>query len=156
MRAPISPNPAAICSQMPREPPVPRATLPVRSRRFFTPMRVSPSVATRSEHFEESSGTHAAADAHRDDDVADTAALPFDERVPDQAGAGHTVRVTNGNRATIDVVLIRVDSEPVAAVQRLARERFVELPEADVADREPMLREKSRHRVDRSDAHFLR
>jgi len=34
--APISPSASAICSPRPREPPVMRATLPLRSNRFFT------------------------------------------------------------------------------------------------------------------------
>ena len=44
--------------------------------------------------FEQAGGTHAAADAHGDDHELDTATLAFDQRVADQAAAGHAIRMT--------------------------------------------------------------
>src|SRR6267143_4555414 len=45
-----------------------------------------------SRHFEQTGGAHAAADAHRRDDVPHAAALALDQRVPDQARAVSRIR----------------------------------------------------------------
>src|ERR1700674_4255803 len=46
---------------------------------------------------------HPPADAHRHHNFFRPAALPFDERVPDQPGAAHPVRMADRNRAAVDV-----------------------------------------------------
>src|SRR4029077_838274 len=55
-----------------------------------------------------------------------------------------------------DVELVVVDAEPVAAVDDLDRERFVELPEVDVVYLEAMRLEQLRHREHGTDAHLVR
>ena len=101
-------------------------------------MPASQRVVPASQHFEQARRAHAAADAHRDDDMLDAAALAFDERVPDEPRAGHAVRVADRDGAAVDIVLVRVDAELVAAIQGLAGERFVKLPQPDVVDGEAM------------------
>ena len=46
-------------------------------------------------------------------------------------------------------------AEPVAAVDHLRREGFVQLPDVDVVDLEPVLLEQLRHREHRTDAHLV-
>src|ERR1035438_6437007 len=87
-----------------------------------------------SEHFEEAGGAHTAADAHGDHDVPGLAATALEQCVPDLAGAGHSVRVADGDGAAVDVQLVRVDLEEVAAVHGLGREGLVQLPQVDVLD----------------------
>jgi len=48
------------------------------------------------------------------------------------------------------------NAQPVAAIQHLTRERFIQLPEIDVIDRQSVLLQKFRHREDRPDAHLIR
>src|SRR5436190_22179527 len=71
---------------------------------------------------------HAAADAHRHDHQLRAAALAFDERVPDQAGARDAVRMADRDRAAVHVEAVVRDAELVAAVDHLYRERLVQLP----------------------------
>src|SRR5207237_4323718 len=100
--------------------------------------------------------THAAADAHRADDVFRAASFALDQRVPDHARAGHAIRMADRDRAAIDVELVVRDAEPVAAVKHLHREGLVQLPEIDVVDLEAVLREQLWHREERSDPHLVR
>src|SRR5699024_3208069 len=90
----------------------------------------------RSADFEQSGRPLAAADAHCHDHILHTTTASLDERVPDQPGSGHTVGVADRDAAAIDVVLLRIDAEAITAVQCLHRECFVELPQADVVDRQ--------------------
>src|SRR5947208_2394706 len=88
----------------------------------------------RSVDLKKSCAAHAAADAHGDDDVLGAAAFAFLQDVAGQARAGHPERVADGDGAAVDVVLLRVDAELVAAVEALAGEGLVQLPQVDVVD----------------------
>src|SRR6267378_3172478 len=88
---------------------------------------------------------HAAADAHRDDDLFGAAPLAFDERVADEPLAGHPVWMSDGNRAAVDVQSIVGDAQAVATVDHLDGERFVQLPQIDVLDLRAGLLEQLRH-----------
>src|SRR5437667_3652672 len=105
--------------------------------------------------FEESCRAHAAADAHRHHDVSHPAAFTLDERVADQAAAGHAVRMADRNRAAIDVEPVVGNAEPVATVDHLYGERFVQLPEADVVEPHAGPLEEFGHREHRTDAHLV-
>jgi hypothetical protein len=82
---------------------------------------------------------HAAADAHGDDDALGAAALAFDERVAGQALAGDAVGVAHRDGAAVDVQAVARDAQLVAAIDHLHRERFVQLPQVDVADLQAQL-----------------
>src|SRR5438046_835474 len=74
----------------------------------------------------------AAADAHGDDAVFHVPAPAA--LLQDMAGAaraGHAERVADGDRAAVDVVLLRIDAEGVAGVEALGGERLVQLPQVD-------------------------
>src|SRR5438034_1082537 len=104
--------------------------------------------------FEETGRTHATADAHGHDHPAHTAATTFEQRVPDETATGHAVGVADRDATAVDVELVGIDLERVAAVDDLAGERLVQFPEADVLDREPGVREQLRHGGYRADAHL--
>src|ERR1700679_3992844 len=55
---------------------------------------------------EQAGRTHAAADAHRDDDVSDSAALALEERVTGHAGARHAVGMADRDRAAVNIHLV--------------------------------------------------
>src|SRR2546423_448287 len=78
---------------------------------------------------EETGGSLAAADAHRHDAPLGAAALTLLQDVTGAARARHAERVADRNRAAVDVVLLGVDAEAVAAVEALRRERLVEFPQ---------------------------
>ncbi len=59
------------------------------------------------------------------------------------------------DRATVDVQLVVIDAECVAAIDDLYREGFIELPQADVVDGQIVLLEQFRHGEYRADAHFV-
>src|SRR6185295_1849343 len=86
----------------------------------------------RSQDFEHAGSAHAAADAHRDDDLLGAAALAFDQRVTGEALAADAVRMADRDRAAIDVEPVHRDAELVGAIEHLHRERLVEFPEIDV------------------------
>src|SRR3954451_9669861 len=75
---------------------------------------------------------HAAADAHRHHHQLRAAALAFDERVADQARTRHAVGMADRDGAAVHVEPLIRDTELVAAVDHLYRERLVQLPEIDV------------------------
>ena len=79
----------------------------------------------------------------------------FDQRVTGHARAAHAVGMADRDRATVDVKPLLRDAEPVAAVKHLTGERFVELPQVDVADLEPVACQKLRYREDRPNAHLV-
>ena len=72
-----------------------------------------------------------------------------------QARAGHAERVADGDGAAVDVVLVRVDAQLVAAVEALAGEGLVQLPKVDVVDLQPVAFEQLRHGEHRADAHLV-
>src|SRR5262245_48992329 len=87
-------------------------------------------------HFEQSRGAHAAAHAHRHHHVAYPEALARDERMTREPLPAHTERMADGDGAAVHVEPLVGNAEPVAAVEHLHGEGFVELPEADVLHRE--------------------
>src|SRR6202140_634158 len=106
--------------------------------------------------FQQPGCTHAAADAHRDDCIFGLATASFDQGVPGEPGSGHSIGMPDRNRSAVDVELFRVDPELVAAIDHLHGEGFVQFPEIDIVDRQPMTLEQSWHRKNRSDAHSIR
>src|SRR4051812_33570080 len=99
---------------------------------------------------EQAGRAHTAADAHRGDDVFDAPSLSFDERVTHHASARHSEGMTDGDRTAVDVEALHRDAELVAAVHRLARESFVELPEPDVVHLEAVSLQQARNREHRT------
>src|SRR5690606_16542534 len=106
-------------------------------------------------HLEQARGALAAADAHGHDHVLHPATTPLDQRMADQARAAHAVGMADRDRAAVDVDPLVRDAESVHAIQDLQGEGFVELPQADVVDREPGILQQLRYREHRSDAHFV-
>src|SRR5579883_1554294 len=106
-------------------------------------------------HLEQPRRTHAAADAHGDDDALGAAALAFDECVTRHARAAHPIGMADRDGAAIDIVFRGIDAEPVAAIERLHGEGLVQLPEIDVVDLEAMPLEQLGHGEDRADAHLV-
>ena len=62
--------------------------------------------------------------------------LPSISAWPVRRGARHAVRMADRDRAAVDVQLLGIDAELVAAVDHLHGERFVQLPQVDVVDPE--------------------
>src|SRR5579872_646887 len=107
-------------------------------------------------NLEQAGGTHAAADAHRADDELGAAPLSFDQRVPDHPRPRHAIGMANRDRAAIDVQLVVRDAEPIAAIDDLAGEGLVQLPQIDVVYGQAVLFQQLRHGEDRADAHLVR
>src|SRR6267154_37708 len=105
--------------------------------------------------FKKARGAHAATHAHRDNGVFRLAPATLDQGVAGQARSGHAVGMTDRDRAAIDVELFRIDAELVAAIDHLHRERLVQFPEIDVVDLQSVAPEKTRHGIDRTDAHLV-
>src|SRR5579859_7275331 len=128
---------------------------PPPSRRY-APSHLPQWGGSRLENLEQPRSPHAAADAHGDDAVLGLAALALIHQVGGTAGAGHAVGMADGDRAAGDVVLRRVDAELVAAIENLAREGLVQLPDVDVVDGQAVALGEVRNRKHRADAHLLR
>src|SRR4249920_3996403 len=77
--------------------------------------------------FEQTCRAHAATDAHGHHAVFRLAPPALDQQMPGQARAGHAVGMTNRDRAAIDVELVGIDAELVAAINHLHRIGLVEL-----------------------------
>src|SRR6266850_2864790 len=128
-----------------------------RMTRVQVRLRVSCSPPSVGLHdFEQPGGTHAAADAHRDDYVSCLAPAALDQRVADEARARHAVGVAQRDGAAVDVQALVWDADAVAAVDHLHGEGLVQLPEIDVGDLLPGLLEELRHGEYRSDPHLAR
>src|SRR5688572_20209161 len=108
-----------------------------------------------SENFEQARAAHAAADAHGDDRVLGAAALAFLQDVAGEPRAGHAEGVADGDGAAVDVVLLRVDAQLVAAVEALAGEGLVQLPQVDVVHLQAMPLQQARDGEDRPDAYLV-
>src|SRR5579871_5307590 len=118
---------------------------------------LSPSRSPRaSGDLEEAGRSLAAADTHGDDHMLRLAAAPFDQGVAGEPRARHSVRMADGDRAAIDIELLGIDPELVAAIDHLHRKGLVQLPQIDVTDIESVAFEQARHREDRADAHLVR
>src|SRR5437588_3983353 len=72
------------------------------------------------------------------------------------ARSGHAERVTDGDRAAVDVELVDVDAELTVRRDHLGGERLVDLREVDVVDREPGALERLPGGLDRAESHDLR
>ena len=90
---------------------------------------------------EQAGRAHAAADAHRADNEPGAAPLPFDQRVPDHARPRHAVGMADRDGAAVDIEPFLRDPEPVAAIDDLAGEGLVQLPQVDDVDLEAVLSE---------------
>src|SRR5208282_2766889 len=107
-------------------------------------------------NLKQAGGAHAAADAHGNDCELGAAPLTLDQRVAGHARAAHAVRVADRDRAAVDVEPLLRNAEPVAAIQHLAGERLVELPQIDIADLEPLPGQQFRYGENRANAHLVR
>src|SRR5277367_1661583 len=96
----------------------------------------------------------AAADAHGDDAPLGLAAVAFLQDVAGETRAGHAEGMADRDRAAIDVVFGGIDAEPVAAIEALAGEGFVQLPDVDIVDLQTLALEQFRHGEHRADAHL--
>src|SRR6202012_2229670 len=99
--------------------------------------------------------TLAAADAHGHHAPLGLAAMAFLQDMASEARAGHAEGMADRDRAAVDVVLLRIDAEPVARIKTLAGEGLVELPDVDIVDLQPMALEQLRHGEHRSDTHLV-
>src|SRR5579875_3355092 len=104
--------------------------------------------------FEEARGALTTADAHRHDDVFHFAPPSFQQRVHHEARPAHAVRMPDGNRAAVDVEALVRNAELVAAIDRLHGEGLVELPQADVVEREIVPSQKLGNREHGTDTHL--
>src|SRR5690606_9895197 len=111
---------------------------------------------TSAYRFEQPRRAHAATYAHGHHPVAQIAPLHLAHKVAWGARAGHAEGMAYGDGAAVDVELLIVDLQPVAAVEALRGEGFVEFPQIDVVHLQPLGLEQLGHREDRADAHFLR
>src|SRR6185436_3382763 len=107
------------------------------------------------DHLEEPGGAHAAADAHRHHYELDTAALAFDQRMPDQAAAGHTIGMSHCDRTPVDVEAFVRNAQLVTAIDYLHCESLVQLPQPDVCDFLAGLLEQLRNGEHGPDAHLV-
>src|SRR5580704_7792553 len=82
-------------------------------------------------NLEQSGGAHAAADAHGDDGALGLAPAAFDQDMAGHARAAHAIGMADRDGAPVDVELVGRNAQAVAAVEHLAGERVVELPQVD-------------------------
>ena len=75
--------------------------------------------------------------------------------MPDQARASHAVGVADRDAAAVDVVDLGVDTQLVAAIQGLAGEGLVQLPQTDVLYAQAVLPEQFGHGIHRANTHLL-
>src|SRR5262252_1699435 len=86
--------------------------------------------------FNEAGRAHPAADAHRDDGVAALPALQLVQGGGDLAGARRAERVPERDRAAVHVHALGRQAQLALAVERLRRERLVDLEQVDLIDLE--------------------
>src|SRR6202047_4575385 len=72
-----------------------------------------------------------------------------------EAGAADARGRSARNRAAVDVQALVRNAEAIAAIQHLASECFIELPQIDIADSITGTVEQPRDRVNRTHAHFV-
>src|SRR5271166_4677738 len=107
-------------------------------------------------HLEQPSRALTTANAHRYHDEFCAPSLALDQRVPGHPRARHAIRMPDRDRAAIDVQPVRIDAEPVAAIDHLAGECLVQLPQSDVVHPKPVLVQQLRDGEHRADAHLVR
>ena len=88
--------------------------------------------------------------------VLRAAPLAFDQDMAGHARAAHAERMADRDRAAVHVELVLRNAEPVAAVEHLAGERLVQLPQVDVVHLHAGALQQLRHREHRADAHLVR
>src|SRR5215813_2250750 len=106
--------------------------------------------------FEQAGGAHAATDAHGHHAVSGLAPAALDQEMAGEPRPSHTIGMADRDRTAVDVELLRVDAELVAAIDHLHRIGLVELPEIDVVDLQIVPLQKPRDRDHRPDAHLVR
>src|SRR6266849_336698 len=106
--------------------------------------------------FKQTRRAHATTNAHGHHAVFRFAPPAFDQEVPGQARPRHAIGVADRDRAAIDIELVRIDAELVAAIDHLHRIGLVELPKVDVVDLQVVALQEPRDRGDRADAHLVR
>src|SRR3954452_6892826 len=107
-------------------------------------------------NLKQSRGPHAASDAHCDDRVPGSAPLAFDQDVAGHARTAHAERMSDRDRAAVDIEPVHWNAEPVAAIEHLAGERLVQLPQVDVVHAQAGALQQLRHGKHRADAHLVR
>src|SRR5713101_1220549 len=106
--------------------------------------------------FKQTRRAHAATNAHGHHAVFRLAPPALDQEVAGQPRAGHAIGMADRDRAAIDVELVRIDAELVAAIDHLHRIGLVELPEIYIVDLQAVPLQEPRDRGDRADAHLVR
>src|ERR671935_1415368 len=124
-----------------------------------SPARATLNSVTGGKVFPNEGGAHAHADAERRQPV--TNVRPLLEAVRElrqQAHAGRGERVPTGDRAPVRVepLVVGIYAHPVAPRQHLHGERFVQLEQADLVERETGLLEHPLRSRNRPDPHQLR
>src|SRR5262245_48755329 len=101
--------------------------MPTRSRRAsgFSSAAYGRMLQRALRHLEQPGRPHPAANAHRHHHILHATALALDQRMADQSAAGGAVRMTNRDRAAVDVEPLVRDAELVATVNHLHGERLV-------------------------------
>jgi len=72
------------------------------------------------------------------------------------ARTGHAERMADGYGAAVHVIFFRINAQPIAAVEALAREGFVQFPDIDVVHGQALPFEQLGHGKYRADTHFIR
>src|SRR5436853_6218684 len=103
---------------------------------------------------ENSRCAHAAANAHRHHSVSSVASLQFAQDRCGQLCSRAAERMTEGNRAAIDVDLIRVKLEHLDYGERLRGESFVQFDQIDLIECQTCKFQCLRNREDWSNPHF--
>src|SRR5262249_47566683 len=106
--------------------------------------------------FEQSGHSLAAADAHSHDAVFGFAPPHLVSNRSDQPRSGHSERVADRDRAAVDVELLRINAQAVAAVDDLNGEGFVQFPEGNVLDFQAVALQQLRDGEARADADLVR
>src|SRR5687767_11087312 len=99
---------------------------------------------------------HATADAHRYQPIAAAAPLHLVHERRRQLCARTPERMAQRNRAAVDVQLVRIDRQLLQTRQHLRRERFVQLDQIDLVERQAGDLQRFPDCRDRTDAEQLR
>src|SRR5258707_11747337 len=106
-------------------------------------------------YLEQPRRAHAAADAHGHDRASGAAAPSFDQDMTGHARTAHAERMADRDRSAVDIETFLWDAEPIAAIEHLAGEGFVKLPQIDVIDIEALARQQLRNGESRADSHLV-
>lgn len=108
-----------------------------------------------SRDLEEAGSAHSTADAHGDDNMTHAKTLAREQSMPNETLTTHAVRMSYGNRTTVDVQTVIGNPKFVAAVQNLYREGFVELPQTNILDLQTCASQQFGYREDWAYAHLI-